>query len=267
MRAVRSASARISARLPTADLRVRLDRQPHRVAVAPEVPARRHAAVHGHGGGAAERELQRRHLGRDDPLAVRVREQRLVPVAEQPRRQRGRRGRERQAGQVEQLVPLLVAVEDQRQALEGGGEVALRDAAPGRHVAPLGGPEGGQVAAQEQLGGVDRVGQGPRVLHEQRRPPRVLVVAGGRELHQREQRAGDQHGRVLVVGHTVVARHVVADVCVPARLAQPLAQPRRRTRGRRGRASACATLASGPGGSAARTPGSRLRRPRAASAA
>ena len=51
-------------------------------------------------------------LGRDDALAVGVGEQRLVPVAEQPGRERGVCGRERPAGQVEQLAALLVAVRD-----------------------------------------------------------------------------------------------------------------------------------------------------------
>src|SRR4051795_3314818 len=116
-------------------LDVRRHRDPRDVALALEPPARGHAAVDGDRRVAAQRQLQRLHLGRDDPLPVGVGEQRLVPVGEQAHGQGRRGGRKRPARQVVEQRAALVAVVDRRHSPPRLGEVALRDSGPGRDVA------------------------------------------------------------------------------------------------------------------------------------
>ena len=65
-----------------AQVDVRRDCELDGVTLAPQLPARGHAAVDGDGLVAAEGELERLQLGRDDPLAVGVGQQRLVPARE-----------------------------------------------------------------------------------------------------------------------------------------------------------------------------------------
>ncbi len=222
-RAVRSASARISLRTArrTSTCGVTTTRTAARAAL--ELPAGGHAAVDGHGLVAAERQVQRLHLGRDDPFPVGVGQQGLVPAAEQAHGEgRGLR-RERLVRKVQELGAALVAVGHERQARQGLGEVPLGHAGPGRDVAPAGRAERREVALHHRGRGVDGIRERSRIDQEARAPA-VAPRPARRELHQRQQRADEDDGRPRLVGDTLVARHALADLAVGPRLAQPLAE-------------------------------------------
>jgi hypothetical protein len=204
---------------------VRRDGQARDVARARDGPARGDAAVDGHRRGAAERELERLHLGGDDALAVGVGEQRLVPVREEARGEGRRGGRERLPGEVEQRRAALVAVLDGVQALPRVREVALGDAGPARRVAPARGPERGEVAGEHERGGAGEIGEGPRV-DDEARPAAIVPRPGRRELHERQQDAGEDDRRPRLLRDALVAADALADLHVRARLAQPRAELR-----------------------------------------
>ena len=139
---------------------------------------------------------------------------------EQAHRQRRRRRRQRLARQVEQLGALLVAMGDGLQARPGVAEVALGDSGPGGDVAAAGRAEGRQVAGEHDRGGLRGVGERPRI-DDEARPPLVVPEPGRRELHERQQHAGEEHLPPLLLGHVVVPAHVLPDLGIRPRLLEP----------------------------------------------
>ena len=171
----------------------------------------------------AEHEPQRQELRGQDPLAVGVGEQGLVPAGEQARGEASAGGQDGRARQVEQFVPALVGVTTQRQPLPGGSEVALGDARPSRGVGAAGRTEGGEITARDERRGGRRIGARTGIDHEPRASG-LAPEAGGRELHERQEVADGQDPLVAVGRSFEQPAGALRDLGVGARRAQPRAQ-------------------------------------------
>ena len=101
-----------------------------------------------------------------------MREEDLVPARQEADRRRLSPGGEGRAREIEEEATVLVFERSQPEGLEGGIEVAKRDAAPGREVGAGRGPEGAQVAAHEVQASLRRCGQGRLDAAEGRDPGR-----------------------------------------------------------------------------------------------
>jgi hypothetical protein len=188
-----------------------VDQRRDRDAVVRVCPGGGDAAVDGDRGIAGDRELVALERGRKDPLAVLVGEQRLVPVGQEP-------GRERDVlwdglvGEVVEHGPALVAV-GRQPVVEV--ELALGNAGPVRDVPLARRAEGVEVLREDGpcrlLPGWQRAW-----IDDELGAPRVVPVPGGRELDQREQRADEDHRGPRALRLGLVLEHAGADLRVRA---------------------------------------------------